>query len=174
MRLTAVTAVMGAILAIAAAALLIPTYTYLLQAREASNARLADARKNLAAVEGTDFAKRLEALEGEARKIAALATTTPASALVRTLLTVPRPGVILSDIQYTPPGSAKAGTLAVSGVASTRNDLRAYQLSVQAAPRVASADLPVSSYAKDQNLPFTITITLATSTLPGSAAPTAP
>ena len=164
MRLVTVSAVIGAILAAAAAALLIPTYTYLLQAKETSSARLADASKNLAAVEGTDLAKRLEALEGDARAIAALATSTPGSALVRTLLSVPRPGVVVSDIEYTPAPPARAATVAVSGVAATRNDLRAYQLSLQGAPGIAGADLPVSSYAKDQDLPFTITITLASST----------
>jgi hypothetical protein len=164
LRLATVAAIIGAVLALASAALLIPTYTYLLQAREASNARLADASKNLAAVEETDLAKRLEALERDATTIAALATSTPGSALIRAVLAVGRPGVALSDIEYTPAVGPKAAAVALSGVAATRNDLRAFQLALESAPGIAGADLPVSSYAKDQNLPFTIAITLATST----------
>jgi Tfp pilus assembly protein PilN len=166
MRLVTVAAVMGAVLAGASAALLVPTYTYLLQAERASNMRLADASKNLAAVEETDLAKRLQTLEGDATAIAALATTTTGSSLVRTLLTVPRAGVVLSDIEYSPAAGGRAGTVAVSGIAATRNDLRAFELALESVKSIAAANLPVSSYAKDQNLPFTILVTLSTTTKP--------
>jgi hypothetical protein len=52
------------------------------------------------------------------------------------------------------------GTLSVSGIAVTRGALRAYQLALQSAPFAVAANLPVSAYAKDTDIAFTITVTL--------------
>jgi len=51
--------------------------------------------------------------------------------------------------------------LSVSGTAANREALRTYQLALQGAPFTLTAALPVSAYAKDSDIAFTITITLS-------------
>lgn len=172
-RLVTLTAWAGVVLAVVASVLLIPTYTYLLSAESTAKAHLAAAEANISTAEESDLGKRLTALEGDAGIIVGLATSTPASLLVKEVLAVPRAGVVLSNFEYTPAAGGHPGTLALSGTAATRNDLRAFQLALTGSPAFTNADLPVSSYAKDADLPFMITVTLATSTVP-SGTPTSP
>ena len=101
------------------------------------------------------------ALTKEASTLAALANTPSASGIIHAALVVPRPGITLSSLTYTPTANKVPGTLAVSGVASTRDALRNYQLALQEAPFAISATLPVSAYAQDTNIAFTITVTMA-------------
>ena len=68
---------------------------------------------------------------------------------------------MLSGFSYTPSSSSGSGTIALSGISATRDALRGYQLALQGAPFARSAALPVSAYAKDANIDFTITITLS-------------
>ena len=76
------------------------------------------------------------------------------------VLVIPRPGIVLSGFDYEPSVGKSAGTLAVSGTATTRDALRNYQLALEGASFARSADLPVSAYAKDTDITFTITVTL--------------
>ncbi len=69
--------------------------------------------------------------------------------------------MVLTNIVYTPSRGGVHGGIAVSGTAATRDALRQYQLALQNAAGVQSADVPVSAYAQDANIPFTVTVTLA-------------
>lgn len=160
LRVGTVAAILGVVLVAAAAALLVPTYIYLVSSLRAQSVRLASVESTISAADQTTLGKRLATLSADATEIAQLGTTPSASALIREVLAIGRPGIVLTGMSYTP----SQGTLALSGVAAARNDLRAYQLSLAATPRFANAALPVSSYAKDRDIPFAITITLATST----------
>lgn len=162
LRVGTVAAVLGIVLVAAAAALLVPTHIYLVSALKAQSVRLVSVESTISAADQTALGKRLATLSADATEIAQLGTTPSASALIREVLAIGRPGIVLTGISYTPSQS----TLALSGVAATRNDLRAYQLSLAATPRFVNAALPVSSYAKDRDILFAITITLATSTSP--------
>ena len=81
-------------------------------------------------------------------------------AAVNATLAVPRPGVTLSSFTYVPAAGTNPGTLAISGRAATRDALRSYQLALQSAALARSAVLPVSAYAPDANIAFTVTVTL--------------
>lgn len=174
LRLVTVAAMLGTALAIIAAVLLIPSYTYLLTAKRSAEARLADANAALAAAQAGSLAKQLAGLEADAGTVAAIEATPHASAILRQVLIVGRAGIILTSFNYSAPAAARPGTLALSGTAASRNDLRSFQLALLASPVFATADLPVSSYAKESDIPFTITATLATSTMLGTGTSTAP
>jgi hypothetical protein len=165
-RLATVVTIIVLILVVSAAALLVPTYMYLLSAGQAREARLATVESTLSSGDGSKLAHRLAALETDAATIATLSATPSASEVIRKTLTVARSGVALTGLSYVPEDGSKPGALTVSGVAATRNSLRAYQLALLGAPGFSSADLPVSSYAKDHDIPFAISVILATSTKP--------
>lgn len=172
LRFGTVVALFATVLIIAAAALLAPTYVFLARSVAAKEARLASMRSALSSPDDVALSARLAALKSDADALAALAGAPSASAIVRAALAVSRPGVALSGFEYAPATEARPGTpgtksdvvlgtLAVSGTASTRDALRGYQLALERATFARSADLPVSTYAKDRNIPFTITVTLA-------------
>jgi hypothetical protein len=70
-------------------------------------------------------------------------------------------GVTISSLVYSPMTVRRPAQLVLTGTALTRNALRSYQLALQGTPIARAVDLPVSAYAKDADITFTITITLA-------------
>ncbi|HQT82789.1 MAG: hypothetical protein B7W98_00190 [Parcubacteria group bacterium 20-58-5] len=161
LRLSVIGVVLLTILVLIAALLLVPTYVFLAQSESAKTARLATMESALSSANETALSARLVALSSDAATLTALADAPSASAILRSLLAVSRSGVTLSGLAYTPAAGSTAGTVAVSGVAATRDALRNYQLALQGAPTVASATLPVSAYASDTDIAFSITVTLS-------------
>lgn len=161
LRLGATASVLATFLIAAYALLLLPTYMYLLNTASAKRAHLASIESSLASSDEAELSARLDALSNDAATLMALGKAPSVTGLIRDLLGVSRPGITLSGIAYTPAGGKTPGTLAVSGTAATRDSLRQYQIALQALPFVSSADLPVSAYAQDSNIGFTITLTLA-------------
>jgi hypothetical protein len=144
---------------IGSGALLMPAYLYLnqqIQSREATVAGL-DAR--LANSEGKAETKRLATLSASATYLARLATSTSATGAMGGVLAVPRTGITLTGISYTPPVHASDGKMVLTGMASTRETLRTYDQALTDLPFVSNVDLPISSYAKDTDIPFAITLT---------------
>lgn len=165
-RLGTVTTFLAIALVVGACVLLIPTFVFLQNAESTKQDRLANINSVLSSLEEATLAARLDALSADATSLLSLSKTSSATSLIREALTIPRPGIVLSGFAYTPATATKAGTLSLTGVATSRNALRAYQLALVDAPRFANADLPVSSYAKDRDIPFTITVTLASPSSP--------
>lgn len=147
-------------LTVVAAILLSPTYVFLIGSAQAKESRLADIKSTLSSADEVALSTRLKALSDDAAALTALATNKSASSVMRAALAVPRSGVTLSGLTYTPAAGKNLGMLALSGTAVTRDALRSYQLALQSASFVRSADLPVSAYAKDTDISFTITLTL--------------
>lgn len=160
LRLGVVVIIFVTVLALAAALLLLPTYVLLAASARAKQAHLATIEASFFSTEGTALSVRLAALSASAATLAALARAPSGSAVIRTALAVPRPGIVLSDFSYTPAEGTARGMLVISGTALTRDALRGYQLALSSAPFAESAHLPVSAYAKDSNIGFAITITL--------------
>ncbi|MFA5998355.1 MAG: hypothetical protein WC814_03170 [Candidatus Paceibacterota bacterium] len=160
LRLGTVAAFMITALTFVAGLLLLPTYVFLSQSAIAKEAHLANIEFTLSSENEAALSAHLAALSSDAELLIALGRSSSASATIRDALGVSHPGIALSGFAYTPAGKVP-GTLAVSGVAATRDALRTYQLALQKAPFVASAELPVSAYAKDTHIVFTIMLTLA-------------
>jgi len=148
-------------LVLAAALLLLPTYVFLTGNAQAKEAHLITIKSTLSSADEVALSARLKALSNDAAALLLLSKRPSASAIIRSALAVSRPGIILTGYIYTPIAGKNSNTLALTGVASARDALRNYQLALQNSPFALSADLPVSAYAKDADIAFTITITLA-------------
>lgn len=144
---------------IGSGALLVPSYLYLHQEIQSRETQAKDLDARLANTEAKEASKRLITLSSNATYLARLASTTSATAALRGVLAVPRSGITLSALSYTPPIKGNDGKMLLSGVASTRETLRAYNQSLATLPYVTNAELPISAYAKESNIPFSITLT---------------
>lgn len=148
-------------LTIVTSLLLLPTYVFLAQSTTAKQAHLANIESILSSADEKTLSARLAALSSDAALLTALGKIPSASAIVRSALLVSRPGITLSGFTYAPSVGKSSGTFAISGIAATRDALRAYQLALQRASFAVAADLPVSAYAQNTDITFTITVTLA-------------
>ncbi len=148
-------------LVLAAAVLLIPTYIFLQGSIAAKETRLTAVQASLSSAGQTSPSARLAALSNDIATLTKLASGSSVSAVMRTVLAIPRSGVTLSGLTYTPVSGMTPATLDLSGVATTRAALSSYQLALQGAPFARAVNLPVSAYAKDTNIGFTITVLLA-------------
>ncbi len=161
LRLAVVATALFTILVVVAGALLIPTYVFLSGSAESKKTRLASIESSLSSIDEESLSARLTALSQNAMTLIELADAPSASKMIRDILSIPRPGISVTGFSYSPKNEKTPATLLVSGNALTRDALRGYQLAVQDSSLVRSATLPVSVYAKDANLPFTISVTLA-------------
>lgn len=159
-RLSTIAALLVTALTIATAILLIPTYVFLTASYSASKTRLANIGSTISSSEDVALSAQLATLSNNTKILSALADEYSISTIMRAVIAIPRPGVVLSSFAYSPVVGKKQRTLEISGEAATRDALRAYQLALQKAPFASSADLPVSAYAKDSDITFTITVTL--------------
>lgn len=148
-------------LIIATAILSLPTYVFLSKSASTKAKQLKDMEPDLSLSEETALAAQLAAFAADAAALVAIGNAPSASAIVRSMLEIPRPGISLFNFSYTPAAPKKPGTLTISGIAATRGALRAYQLAIQSVSFASTADLPVSAYAKDADISFTITVTIS-------------
>lgn len=161
LRAGAAASVLAAILILSSAVLLVPTYVFLNGSANAKKINLARIESVLSSADEASLSERLAALSANAAALAALSNVKSVSATVREVLSIPRPGITLSGLSFAPSKEKGSGTVIVSGTSATRDSLRSYQLALEGAPFALSAVLPVSAYAKDSNIAFTITVTLA-------------
>lgn len=161
LRVGVIVAVLVTALTGAAAVLLAPTYVFLTGSANAKKIHLAGIESTLFSADEAALSARLAALSSDAAALVTLSNALSVSSVAREMLAIARPGITLSDFSYTPAKGNVSGTLALSGFAETRAALRNYQLALQETPFAVSAALPVSAYAKDADIAFTITVTLA-------------
>ena len=164
LRLGVVALIFLILLTCAAAVLLIPTYVFLAENAHAKEVHLAGIESAASSTDSSALSKQLATLSDDSNILGMLTETPSVSAIIRSVLAISRPGITLSGFSYAPMGSKNANVLTISGMAATRDALRSYQLELQNAPFAASADLPVSVYAKDTDISFTITVTLVSPT----------
>ncbi|MDP2651739.1 MAG: hypothetical protein Q8O94_01225 [bacterium] len=160
-RLGVVATILLIILTLIAALLLLPTYVFLIKSARAETARLANIESALSSSNEAALSAQLAALSNNAATLLALSSAHSVSAILRAVLAISRPGISLSGFSHPPSVDGEPDTFAISGIAATRDALRNYQLALQRAPFARSADLPVSAYAKDTAIAFTITVILA-------------
>jgi len=161
LRIAVVASLLISVLTAIAALLLLPTYLFLAQNAETKNTHLASIEAILSTADERALSAHLAALSSDASALLALGENASVSAIMQSALTISRPGVTLSGFVYAPAAGKLPGKLTITGVALTRDALRTYQLALQGAPFAIAADLPVSAYAKDADIGFTIIVTLA-------------
>jgi hypothetical protein len=139
--------------------LLVPSYIYERQAVSTAQNRL----KALSDISGNGDNKiaqaHIAAFQKESSTLQKLASIPTASSIISALLLVPHKGITLNGFTYTPGTGTNQPSLIITGIASTRDTLQAYQTSLAALPYVKKADLPISAYAKESAIPFIITLT---------------
>lgn len=160
-RLSIVVAAFVILLTLASAALLLPTYVFLSQSAESKAKRLSAINAALATSDEAVLSERLAALTKDATTLTSLADRPSASETARAILAVPRPGVALSGFSYSIEPGSFVRSISLSGIAASRDALRRYQLALENSPTVTSASLPVSAYAKDADISFTIAVSFA-------------
>jgi hypothetical protein len=159
MRLAVVVLIFATILSLVTILLSIPAYVLLAGSAASKEAQLTKLNATASSSAAT-LPARLALLGHVSEELAASAKAPSASVLIRSVLAIGRSGIALSALSYTPAKDKSPGTLAVTGTAATRESLRAYQIALQGAPFALSADLPVSAFAKDNDILFTVNVTL--------------
>ena len=140
--------------------LLAPTFVYLFEETELRNAELSALSEERAAAGYEDLAARVQALSSRASALLALSTVPKGTDAVRAILDLPSPGITLYSFAFS---SAKdGGSMALMGTAATRESLRDFDSALGSLSFVKATDLPLSAYAKERDIPFSITLTLTT------------
>lgn len=156
LRLAVVSLIVLAGVLIVHGVLLLPSYLYLrnqVAEREDSLTRLTT---SLAGTEEQAISMRVAALAADSAHLARLTSVPKASAAVSAIIALPRPGIRLTGFSFAP--ETDGAVMTVSGIASTRETLRRFEQSLASAPYVTKADLPISAYAKENDIAFTITL----------------
>ena len=156
LRLAAVSLVVLAGVLIVHGVLLLPSYLYLRSQVEEREASLARLTASLAGSEEQEISMRVAALAADSSHLARLSSVPKASAAVSAIIALPRPGIRLTGFSFAP--EDEGAVMTVSGVASTREMLRRFEQSLASEPYVTAADLPISAYAKESDIAFTITL----------------
>lgn len=158
MRLAVVAIFLASVAVAVHGLLLAPSYFFAARETAREQQQLDAISASLATTEEKQVSARLSALRDNVAYLSHLGTAPTASSALRAVLAVPRSGITLGGLSFTPSTGAKSQMM-LTGMAATRDALRQYDQALATLPFVASADLPISAYAKDTNIPFTITLT---------------
>lgn len=158
LRLLTVAGVLGIVLVVVHGLLLLPTYLLLTGEAQEAQKELA----TLKALENTEnkdeASKKLEELNTQAKRLESVLEYKSATEVIESLLKAPLTGISLSRISYVPPTLQGEGRLVVSGTALSRSALDTFVKELKKNTRFSVVDLPISAYAKETNLDFTISI----------------
>ena len=138
--------------------LLLPSFLYAKQQVKEKETILASLTATLAGSEERQVSARVNKLTQDATYLARLKERPAASTAVAAFLEVPRTGVRMTGFTFTGPEEGKEARMTVSGIAASRESLRRFEQALSAEPYVTSTDLPISAYAKESDIDFTITL----------------
>lgn len=159
LRLATVTFLVLSGIVIVHGLLLMPTYLYSTERAKSAKVQLAGLADSVGSAEEELAKSRSNALRSAVTRTAGLESSISASAAIRAVLAVPRPGITLTGFAVTAPQSeGEPARMRVSGTAITRDALRSYTGALGTRPFVTTADLPISAYARERDIPFTITL----------------
>jgi len=157
-RLTVVAVLLLVGVTIVHGVLLLPSFMYLRNQVGERTQSLAALTSTLAGSEEKEISTRVAALAEDSAHLARLSSVPKASAAIRAIAALPRSGIRLTGFSFAPKEGAEA-QMSVSGVATTREALRTFEQSLADQPFITSADLPISAYAKERDISFTISLT---------------
>lgn len=139
--------------------LLLPSYLYVHQEVNEKQAELTSLTASLENAEEKEVSARVKELSEDSAYLGRLASTPAGSTAIRALLDVPRAGIVLYGFTYSAPAAKKPASMTVSGRAASRESLRSFEEALSKEPYITSTDLPISAYAKERDIDFTITLT---------------
>lgn len=159
MRLAVVAVLLLSVVAVAHSIFLLPSFLFLRDQVGEQRDELARLSTALSGGEEKQVSERVARLNADAKRLAELAAEPRASAVISGIVALPRTGIRITGFTYSPKNASVAASMSVSGVASSRESLRAYEQQLAAEPYVDSTSLPISAYAKERDIPFTIALT---------------
>lgn len=159
LRLLTVFILMVAFIVICNGVLLLPSLIFQHQQNALQAVELERLSAVLAASGGSGASSRATVLAQDTAYLSRLATTTSATHVITALTTLPHQGISLTGISYTAPIKGSEGKVLLSGIATTRTALHSYIESLSAQSFIKNAELPISSYAKEKDIQFTVTVT---------------
>jgi hypothetical protein len=158
-KLAIVTVALAIIALIIHGALLLPSYLYAHQEVAREQGELDRISSSNSSAQERDIQTHIASVKSDIEYLGRLGTLPTASGAFRAVLQVPHPGIKIAGFTFTAPsGTAHTAQMTVTGTAATRDQLRAYVQALGQLPYVSNADLPISAYAKDNAIPFTITL----------------
>jgi hypothetical protein len=141
--------------------LLLPTYLYAREEVARNTATLAALNASADTAGEAALIARKGTLNSTASNLSRLKDAPAASTAVRAILATPRPGVSLTGFTFTAPTSQNTpARKQLTGTAASRDTLRQYVAALGTLPFVTKADLPISAYAQETDIDFTITLTM--------------
>ena len=151
-----------AFLALVAIVLLLPSYLYL----RSSQILLTTKRDTLASYETATIATQLAGTVTDINsRLGVFPAVTPASPLIAgmidPILQVEPAAVHITEFDFAPGITAVQAKVSVSGVADSRTDLLAFADKVRDIASFTSVDVPITSFIKDTDVPFTLTAVVA-------------
>lgn len=138
---------------------MLPSFLHIQQLQAAYEADLAGLGEKLAGLEEKEIRVRVTTLEARAQELQQTAGSSTASNVLRAITAVPHPGIKIDHLSFTRGKGDLTPSMIIAGVATSRESLRAYSTTLSLLPYVAKADLPISSFAKETDIPFSITLT---------------
>jgi hypothetical protein len=139
--------------------LLLPSYIYTLKNVQQKTISMESINKNSITSGEKELQNKKRTITETTQYLLRLQKVPSATEALRTVLTVPRTGISLSGFTFAKDtGTTTKAQMSVSGIALTRDTLRQYVSSLENIPSIEAVDLPISAYAKDSEIPFTITI----------------
>ena len=157
LRLAVVSIALLASIVLIHSVLLLPSYLYADSQVRDREAELALRSAKLAGSGEQEIDARVMKLSGDASYLAGLGAVPKASSAVSAVLSLPRAGIRLTGFSFAPEG--EGAVMMVSGIADTREALRRYEEALANEPYITSASLPISAYAKESAIDFTVTLT---------------
>lgn len=157
-RLGAVTLFVLTFLVIAHGVMLTPSYLFISEQIRVHEEELAELESGIAEKAGDNTGVELASLEASVRALAKLKSAAAGSDIIAALLLIPQEGITLSNFVLEAPKGEGNGRIALTGMADNRDALRSYVQELSSLSFVSSADLPISAYARETDIPFSIIV----------------
>lgn len=138
---------------------MLPSFLHIQQLQAVYEADLAGLGEKLAGLEEKTIRARVTTLEARAQELQKTIDGSTASRLLRAVTAVPHLGIKIDHLSFTRGKGDQTPSMIIAGVATSRESLRAYSTTLSLLPYVTKADLPISSFAKETDIPFSITLT---------------
>lgn len=157
-RLLTVAAVLTSIVVGVHAVLLSPAYIYLLEEVKTREAHLAGLALAFASSEGQEMGTRLAELGTRAEALYLIAKAPTGSSVIRSVLATPHSGIRITGVTLSRPEGGGDSQMRVMGIAQKREPLQIFHKALSSLSFVSRADLPLSVYAQESDISFSITL----------------
>jgi len=164
-RVGIVISAVAVILSVASVAMLLPSYLMVHSRYAEAQAEKQDVEGKIAARQNDTSATSIQSVTTSIAALRMFSTKVePSVLMVRLVADKPR-GVSITHIAYVPqnPGQSASSSLEIVGRSDTRSDLVLFSQQVKSDRAFSGIDVPLSSFARDTNIDFTMKATVSSS-----------